>query len=291
MGGNHGTGGFSWRTLALLIPYPYVQVSMVPLQLLFFAAFALLPAPGQLTSTKDPTESPIDRRAIVTRFNPTRESTVNATTPIQVGNGNFAFGSDITSLQTFLPFATMASWGWKTDALPEGRTQEEVDGYEGVSWDNHGRPVRYDFGGPPDIEAWLRGNPNRVNLGRVGLQFWSTKVDGEERRVLDVAESDLRGASQTLDMWTGIMTSRFEFEGTEVQIRVASDFETDTIAVTLESELVREGRLGLFIDFPWNEGKEKFSAPFIGLWDVPEKHTTDLTLHSSSARIAHRMEL
>lgn len=251
------------------------------------AAFLLLPSLTQ--SAGGAAESNIDRHAIVTRFNPTRKSTMNATTPMQVGNGNFAFGSDITSLQTFLPFATMASWGWKNDSLPEGRTQADMDGYEGVSWDNHGRPVRYDFGGPPDIEAWLRGNPNRVNLGRVGLRFWLDDNDGQEREVLKVVESDLERTSQTLDLWTGILTSQFKFQDEEVRVRVASDFNTDTIAVTLESGLVRKGRLGIFIEFPWNEGKEKFSAPFVGLWDVPEKHTTNLTLRSSSARIVHQM--
>lgn len=240
---------------------------------------------SQSTARHDALERPIDRRTLVTRFNPTRRDTINATTPMQVGNGNFAFGSDITSLQTFLPFATMAAWGWKNDSLPEGRTQAEVDGYQGVKWDNHGRLVQYDFGGPPDIEAWLRGSPNRVNLGRVGLRFWS-----KENAVLNVTEGDLQGAKQTLDLWTGTLASNFKFQEEEVRVRVVSDFETDAIALEIQSELVRDGRLGLFVDFPWCEGKEKFSAPFVGLWHVPEKHTTNITLTSSSARIAHRME-
>ncbi|KAF6761499.1 Six-hairpin glycosidase-like protein [Ephemerocybe angulata] len=226
----------------------------------------------------------INRRAIVSRFNPTRRSTVNATTPMQVGNGNFAFGTDITSLQTFLPFATMSSWGWKNDSLPTGRTQADVDGYRGVSWKNHGRDVRYDFGGLPDIEAWLRGSPNRVNLGRIGLRFWDARG-----RVADVLEGDLEETEQTLDLWTGTLTSRFKFKGDEVKVHVVSDFESDTVAVRLESRLVREGNLGLFVDHPWNEGKEKFSAPFVGLWDVPEKHTTQLAVDGRTATILHKM--
>jgi hypothetical protein len=124
----------------------------------------------------------------------------------------------------------------------------------------------------------------------VGLRFWSKEPVGRGRQVLDVVEGDLEGAVQTLDLWTGTLTSRFTFEGKDVKVQVASDFETDTIAVELQSDLVRDGRLGLFVDFPWNEGKQKFSAPFVGMWDVPEKHITDLTLAPSSARIAHRME-
>jgi hypothetical protein len=215
---------------------------------------------------------------------------------MQVGNGNFAFGTDITSLQTFLPFSTMSSWGWKTDALPPNRTQSDIDGYRGVSWLNHGRPVQYDFGGPADIEAWLRGSPNRVNLGRVGLGFWSAGVGNPATTTaLNVSESDLKDTKQWLDLWTGTLSSEFTFQGTPVKVTVASDLATDTIAITLDSELVVKRRIGLFLDFPWNEGKEKFSAPFVGYWDVPEKHTTNLTIPPGgsvvrSASIRHRME-
>ncbi|RXW12671.1 hypothetical protein EST38_g13182 [Candolleomyces aberdarensis] len=272
--------------------------------LFFFLAAALsfltLTVHAQSSSTIDtssPTHgpsAPINRRSLVTRFNPTRHSTLASTTPIQVGNGNFAFGTDITSLQTFLPFSTMSSWGWKTDALPPNRTQSDIDGYKGVSWLNHGRPVQYDFGGPPDIEAWLRGSPNRVNLGRVGLRFWPDSLG--DSQAVNVSETDLQGTKQLLDLWTGILTSEFTFQGTPVKVSVASDLKTDTIAITLDSVLVRDGRIGLFLDFPWNEGKEKFSAPFVGYWDVPEKHMTNLTLTQTpsnvvrSARTRHHME-
>ena len=52
----------------------------------------------------------IDRKQIVQTFNPRRNESA-ATTPLQVGNGNSAFGVDATGLQTFNPFATMASEG------------------------------------------------------------------------------------------------------------------------------------------------------------------------------------
>lgn len=41
--------------------------------------------------------------------------------------------------------------------------------------------------------------------------------------------------------------------------------------------LDKKKRLGLFIDYPWNEGSSKFSAPFVGSWDESEKHTTKLS--------------
>ncbi|GAW13196.1 hypothetical protein ANO14919_025760 [Xylariales sp. No.14919] len=69
----------------------------------------------------------IDRRAVVRAFNPRRNAS-SATTPLQVGNGNFAFGVDVTGLQTFSPFATMSTWGWHNFSLPTTPGQTSVEG-------------------------------------------------------------------------------------------------------------------------------------------------------------------
>lgn len=69
----------------------------------------------------------IDRKAVVRSFNPRRNVSSN-TTPLQVGNGNFAFGVDVTGLQTFKPFATMSTWGWHNFSLPTTPGQTSVEG-------------------------------------------------------------------------------------------------------------------------------------------------------------------
>ncbi|KAH9485660.1 hypothetical protein JR316_0002570 [Psilocybe cubensis] len=235
----------------------------------------------------------INRKALVSRFNPTRNAS-SLTTPMQVGNGNFAFGADVTGLQTFQPFGILSSWGWKNDSLPLGVTQADVDDYKGVSWLNHGRPVQYDFGGGNPIEQWLISNPNRVNLGRIGLQF----MDAEGNILTNVTENDLRKVSQKLDLWTGIISSSFELEGAKVLVEVACAQDTDVVGIRITSGLVKDGRLGMFLDFPWNDGSSKFSAPFVGNWSVPEKHTSVLTVSSSKiyepgkvqAEITHEMD-
>ena len=61
--------------------------------------------------------SPIDRQALVTRHNIVLTN-ADARTPLQVGNGQFAFSADITGLQTFLPAHTMSHWGWHSFPLP-----------------------------------------------------------------------------------------------------------------------------------------------------------------------------
>jgi hypothetical protein len=62
---------------------------------------------------------PIDRRALVTRHNPTLNK-VDAGAPFSVGNGQFVFTADVTGLQTFgdyyhtngTPLHTLARWAW-----------------------------------------------------------------------------------------------------------------------------------------------------------------------------------
>jgi hypothetical protein len=69
----------------------------------------------------------IDRRKVVRSFNPRRNAS-SGTTPLQVGNGNFAFGADITGLQTFNPFAILSTWGWHNFSLPTTEGQTSIDG-------------------------------------------------------------------------------------------------------------------------------------------------------------------
>ncbi|KAL5494771.1 hypothetical protein ACEPAI_233 [Sanghuangporus weigelae] len=233
-------------------------------------------------------DTQIDRYAIVSRYNPTRNAS-SEETPMQVGNGNFAFGADVTGLQTFQTFAIMSSWGWKNDSLPPGRTLEDVLTYKGTSLDNHRRNVTYMYDGVPDLMQWLISNPNRVNLGRVGLLFLS--ASGE---TLNVTESDLENKTQKLDLWTGEITSSFSFNGTVVTVTTVCAQDVDVIGVQVDSALVSQGRLGLFLDFPWNDGSAKFSAPFVGRFNATSNHTTSLVQSSrlpkdSRTQIVHTL--
>ncbi|RPD65393.1 hypothetical protein L226DRAFT_531023 [Lentinus tigrinus ALCF2SS1-7] len=228
-------------------------------RLIFLFIFALLHAAGALAR--------INRHAIVSRYNPVRTASSDST-PMQVGNGHFAFGADVTGLQTFLPFAIMSDWGWKNDSLPAGMTQADIDNYRGVVWDG----VQYMFDGPQPMDQWMVSNPNRVNLGRVGLLF----LDGSGSTA-NVTENDLVGTRQELDLWSGTMSSTFQWQGEDVEVQTVAAQSSDTVAVTVTSPLMETGQLGLFLDFPWNDGKSEFEAPFVGLWNATSNHTTALS--------------
>lgn len=223
----------------------------------------------------------LDRHAVVSRYNPSRSgNATNFTTPMQVGNGRFAFGADLTGLQSILPFSIMSSWGFKNDSLPANRTVADVEDYRGQSWYNHGRLVEYDFGGDPEIEQWLTANPNRVNLGRTG--FVLLQSDDTE---MSVTADDISNASQTLDLWTGNITSQFTLDGELVTVETFCAFNEDTVSISVSSSLLTQGRLGVFFDFPWNDGSNKFSDPFVGFFNMTANHTTDLTTEGLGANI------
>src|SRR5688572_29757766 len=71
----------------------------------------------------------IDRHALVTRHNP-YITKVDPDATLTVGNGNFAFGCDITGMQTFaefhhrngIPTEILSRWCWVTDPNPNNYT-------------------------------------------------------------------------------------------------------------------------------------------------------------------------
>lgn len=145
--------------------------------------------------------------------------------------------------------------------------------------------VRYDFGGDPGVEKWLTSNPNRVNLARIGFVFF----DSTGARA-DVSMFDLSDATQTLDLWTGVLSSTFSYNGSTVNATTAMAQNADVLSVVVESDLLSTGRLGLFVDFPWCDGSNKFNAPFVGVFNATDKHTTTLDVTGEdSATVQHTM--
>ncbi|PLB52062.1 hypothetical protein P170DRAFT_453588 [Aspergillus steynii IBT 23096] len=210
--------------------------------------------------------SPINRHKVVSRFNPTRNAS-STSTPMQVGNGNFAFGADVTGLQTFLPYGTLSSWGWHNSSLPHGASPSD---FTGLDWWTHGRLVNYEMPNPaqPEISQWLIKNPHRINLGRIGFVFMS---DGG-----NITEDDLSDKFQKLDIYHGILNSNFTLNGRKTTVWTCVDPSSDTVSVRLHSELLAQGQLAVFFDYPYATDVSKYEAPFVGDWDAVSNHTTDL---------------
>lgn len=211
-----------------------------------------------------PTKPTIPRHKIVQSFN-VRRNASSKTTPLQVGNGNLAFGADITGLQTFQPYNILSTWGWHNFSLPpsaagSNKTATPAD-FTGLDWNTHGRLVNYDQPNPAEsaISDWLIQNPQRINLARIGLDF------GNASATKPVTEADLVNATQVLDLWTGSIKSSFVFNGTAVEVETWAHPEEDMVGVAIRSDLLASGDFGLFIDFPYPD-TNKFDAPFVGVY-------------------------
>ncbi|KAI0885024.1 Six-hairpin glycosidase-like protein [Annulohypoxylon maeteangense] len=234
---------------------------------------------------RSPVVAKIDRQKIVSKYNIKRDKLINnTTTPLQVGNGNFAFNVDNTGMQTFLPFNTLSSWAWHNDSLPTDG--ENPSDYHGVARMTHGRNISYDIPDPelPEVSQWLISNPNRINLGRIGLRYQGVTLSA----------SRITNEVQELDLWNGIITSTFEVGGETVIVTTQGDFESDAVTFHIESELLSSGDLDVELDFPYppiHTTKYKYEV-FVGVYDFPLNHSTSIIANSSigEAHIYHELQ-
>jgi hypothetical protein len=212
---------------------------------------------------------PIDRRALVTRHNP-EVTAVDPWAPLTVGNGRFAFTVDVTGLQTFgetyhaqgIPLETLARWAWHTDSNPNGYRLEDAN----VPYTAHGRTVDYPTDMASEAAQWLRRNPHDVPLGRLSLVLLS---DGGE----SLQPGDIGAVSQVLDLWSGVVTSRYTVEGRPVAVTTAAHPHLEAVAVRIESTLVAQGRLGVGLAFPRGHDPLRKNTPALD-WNRPQSHVT-----------------
>lgn len=153
--------------------------------------------------------------------------------------------------------------------------------YKGLPRDTYGREVFYDIPDPKLKQAtqWLISNPNRINLGRIGLQYKGTTLD----------KSEINSPIQKLDLWNGVITSSFKVAGESVRVVTQGDFDSDAVAVSIESDLVRSGDLQIELDFPYppiHSTQYKYEV-FAGVYDFPLNHTTRLVGDGNDRTSAH----
>jgi hypothetical protein len=197
---------------------------------------------------------PIDRKKLVQRHNITNLA-FDTLASLTVGNGAFAFTMDATGLQTFpeyyangVPLGTQSEWGWHS--FPNTREfnfQESWKGYYlqgrhvtySVQWNEKGRNR--------DAADFFRQNPHRLQLGNIGFSI--LKTNGQQ-----AAMPDYKDLKQTIDLYSGIVTSSFTIEGEKVEVTTSCMGEQDAVAITVKSRLLNNGRLRIRIRFPYPTG-------------------------------------
>ncbi|GAB6011657.1 hypothetical protein [Viscerimonas tarda] len=215
----------------------------------------------------------IDRFALVERNSP-KVNEIEELSSLSVGNGNFAFTVDATGLQTFpelysagVPLGTQSQWGWHSFPNVNNFTPEET----WKIYNFRGKPEPYavqfnEPGRPHDAANYFRENPHRMHLGIVGLEL--TKPDGTA-----VQAGDIKNINQKLNLWDGLIASKFTIGGDSVSVKTASHPDKDQVAVELHSALVAKGNLKIKFRFPFPTAKHSDDACN---WSAPEKHKTEI---------------
>lgn len=152
--------------------------------------------------------------------------------------------------------------------------------------ETHGRNVSYDIPDPdlPDISQWVISNPNRINLGRIGLRYQGATLSA----------SQISNEIQELDLWNGVITSTFDVAGKSITVVTQGDFESDAVTFHIESSLLESGDLAVELDFPYppiHTTKYKYEV-FAGVYDFPLNHTTSIVkgCRFDEAHIYHELQ-
>jgi hypothetical protein len=247
----------------------------------------------------------IDRHALVERH----DVVLDAPHPehvLTVGNGDFAFSADVTGMQTFTEYhdpvtavrsggaaintATMTSWGWHEMPNPDGfvlddaMTQYETSRGPVLYPDRHDMQaaMRGEVAEEYRAGAWLHANPQRVDLGRVGIEL-RADADGEVER--DPAA--LTDVEQRLHLWSGLLESSFTYAGERVTVRTVAAPDDAVVAFRIESPLLRDGRARVTVRFPYaSDGFFQTDD-----WDADDRHETGLVVHGPGrATVGRRLD-
>ena len=212
----------------------------------------------------------IDRKELVSGHNPVLVE-VDKESALTVGNGEFAFTADITGMQTLyedydvLPLCTMSQWGWHTKPVSSARYEYTLKDLVMTEYDVcDGRHVVYpkkEFPGNEEVYQWLRKNPHRLNLAKIGFLYKGKKIRPEQ----------LSNIRQELKLYEGILESSFDIEGVSCRVQTSCHNRgKDQIAFLVESPALMDGSLTVEICFPY--GSPGISASD---WNAGELHTTE----------------
>lgn len=228
------------------------------------AATGILVAATALPSCEE-AKAGINREALVTRNNP-HLTLADTLASLTVGNGGFAFTADITGLQSFpeeysngVPLGTMSDWGWHSfpnvDSLQFDETLREYDFGRGKT-ELYSVQIKDDDRKKAACD-YFRVNPHRLHLGTLGFH--------------DLDFNAISGVDQTLDMWNGVINSKFNADGKEIAVKTAVDPLLDMVAAKISDP----ARHALALRLPYPTGKHSDDGCD---WNADSLHTSEIVL-------------
>lgn len=220
---------------------------------------------------------PIDRKAVVSRNNP-QVTSMDTLSSLSVGNGGFAMTVDGTGLQSFpeayskgVPLGTMSDWGWHSFLNPENYKAEESWKYYDFG---RGRQEPYATQVKDDKRKkaagdWYRVNPHRLHLGTMGL-------------ALGKDPSQVKDVHETLDMWQGVITSNFTYQGKGYAVKTVCHPERDMIATQISTNAKK---IAVDLRFPYPTGGHCDDACD---WSKDNLHHTTVISKTAQSAIVKR---
>ncbi|MDE6291044.1 MAG: hypothetical protein K2M16_05885, partial [Muribaculaceae bacterium] len=171
-----------------------------------------------------------------------------------------------------VPLGTMSDWGWHSfPNTGEYRFEETLKEYDF----GRGRKELYSVQFKDDERKkaaadYYRVNPHRLHLGALGFH--------------GIAPESLTDIDQTLDMWNGMIDSRFSSSGKKATVKTAVDPTLDMVA----AEIHDEGRHALALRLPYPTGKHSDDACD---WNADSLHTTEIILsEAGKAVVKHSVD-
>lgn len=220
----------------------------------------------------------IDRHALVGRNNP-HVTEIDTMASLTVGNGGFAFTVDVTGLQTFpeeyslgVPLGTMSDWGWHSYPNTENFTPEEtLKDYDFGRGRKEPYAVQFkEPGRNHDAVNYWRENPHRMHLGAIGFD--------------NIKAEQISDIDQTLDMWSGVIDSKYRVSGNAMHVVTACDPQLDMVAAKIHDPLKHSVRLRL----PYPTGAHSDDACD---WNADDRHQTSIvSSHSGNAVVRHTLD-
>ena len=225
-----------------------------------------------------PAADKIDRQALVPRHNP-HLTAIDPWAPLSVGNGQFCFTADVTGLQTFSDFyhargigtETQARWSWHANPNPNGYKLADAN----RPFTAYGKTLGYPTNDKSPAGQWLRENPHALPLPQLALSL--RRGDGQP-----LVSEAIQSIDQTLDLWSGTMTSRYTIDGVPVKVVIACLPEGDVLAIRLESALLAKGAMGVSVTFPRGHDLKTKNNPKLD-WSSPESHVTTVLTQSEGS--------
>ena len=232
-------------------------------------------------------QKPIDRKALVERHK-VANIKFDSLSSLSVGNAKFAFTVDITGLQSFpvnyqkgIPLGTQSEWGWHSFVDTAGyKTEEALKEY-----DINGKKISYtvQWNEPErnkNAADWFRQNPHRLQLGNLGFEL--IKKDGSLAII-----NDLKDINQVLNPWTGEIKTHFTLEEYPVDVITFCHQQQDVISVQVQSSLIKEKRLKVFLRFPYPTGEWADEGTN---YTHDKKHTSGFQTKMNGALLFHQLD-